>query len=558
MDAPTDKNERPLRQIRTAASELLREGKPDEALELSLSALKAVLVRNTELELLLKKLRKANAGKSSSEKLDAGQLELLFELLDMESESGEDATPNIEEETQADAALDKEIKEAQAQSEKADENPKKKKRQRNKALNAEGLEVSHTFLPIPAEHSDWEVIGEELRSRLRYSPAHFFIEQIHQPIVRNPEPQEDGSLGDQLVAAPPTVVPNGMPGNDVIAMLLIRKFEEHMPLHRMHRQFLREQGLDLPVSTLADWVAWGGRALQRLVPLLLAELPNAFLVQTDATGMRVLDSEAEHVHRGTFHTYLLRFDGPDRPPDIVLCYTPTGESELGPWTILEGREGYILADASNAFDRLFNGKVASALEVGCHFHARRRFKAEDGDPRSAYVLQLVRRLYRLETLAETQGLHGQERTAFRKRRSKPVLKKLFHYIRKLARDSTPDDPIGKAARYYINHRDALTRFAEDGRLPLDNNDVERVFRGLRIGERNFLFAGSDAAAERMAAIYSVLATAKAHGLNLHEYLCDILDRLSYPMSQVQLVDLLPHQWKQQRVSDGPHLDAECS
>ncbi|PJB35124.1 MAG: hypothetical protein CO108_26360 [Deltaproteobacteria bacterium CG_4_9_14_3_um_filter_63_12] len=310
--------------------------------------------------------------------------------------------------------------------------------------------------------------------------------------------------------APATIVPNGMAANDVIAMLLVRKFEEEMPLHRMHRQFLREQGIDLPVSTLADWVAWGGRALQRLAPLLLDEVLAGFLVQTDATGMRVLDDGPEHIHRGTFHAYLGRSADPSHPPNIFMQYTPTGKAELGPWEIPGRRDGYILADASNAFDRLFNGRVASAVEVGCHSHARRKFKAEDGDPRSAYLLQLVRRLYRLETLADSQGLSWQERTAFRQRRSKPVLEKLYRYVTMLARDTTPTDPIGKAARYYINHKDALTRFLEDGRIPLDNNDVERLFRGVRIGERNFFFAGSDEAATRMAAIYCVLATAKSH------------------------------------------------
>lgn len=537
MSASTPPNERPLKQIQAAASALVDEGNSEEALELVLSALSAVLTENARLELLLLKLRKSNAGKSSSEKLDAEQLSLLFQLLG----ESDDEDPDVTAQLRADAELDKEIEEAEAE----DDEPKTK-RQRNKALRAPDLEERHTYLDPPDDQDGWEVVGETTTERLRFSPAHFYKEIIHQPILKAPESQEDGSEGHVVVDAPPTVVPGGMPGNDVLAMLLIRKFAEHSTLYRLHDQFLREQGVEIPHSTLGDWVAWGGRALQRLIPPLLERATSAFLVGTDATGLRVLDSGPENVHRGTFHIYR-GTDGESDEADIVFDYTPTGEAEGGPWRVLAGREGYVQADASNSFDRLFNGKVASATEVGCHFHARRPFKAHDDDPRTAYVLLLVRRLFKLERLADAKKLTPDERTEFRGRRSVPVLEKLKRYFAKLIRDGTPDDPLVKGATYYINHWEALTRFTEDGRLPLTNNAVEYEFRGIRIGERNYLFAGSDAAAERAAAIYSVLATAKAYELNLFDYLVDILSRLSHPLSQEQVAELLPHRWKEQRI-----------
>jgi hypothetical protein len=330
-------------------------------------------------------------------------------------------------------------------------------------------------------------------------------------------------------------------------MLLLRKFEEHMPTHRLHRLFLREQGIDLPVSTLCDWIAWGGRALQRLHPPLLDRVTGSFLVQTDATGLRVLDSGPDNIHRGTTHVYAGWSRQVDDPYDVAYVYTPTGESgiDMGPWKVLADREGFILADASNAFDRLFNGKVASAIELGCNSHARRKFKDHDDDPRAAYPLQLIRRLYRLETLADVKKLNFDERRELRQQRSDPVLKKLKAYYVRLIRDGTPKDPLVKAAAYSINHWDALTRFVTDGRIPLDNNFSERLLRAIRLGENNYLFAGSDDAAERMAAIRSIMETAKAYELNLLDYLCDILERLAHPMSKAQVTELLPHRWKQQ-------------
>lgn len=541
MSSSTPKIERPFRQIQHAASELIEEGKSDEAVELTLSALHAVLKENVRLELLIRKLRASKAGKSGSEKLDAEQLSLLLELLQAETgeDEGADEAPDVESELVADAALDAEIE--QAEDEAAEDKPKDK-RKRNKALKTPDLEERHTYLDVPEHQADWEVVGESLTERLRWSPAHFFKEIIHQPVVQDPTPREDGSDGHVTVAAPPTIVPDGMPGNDVVAMLLLRKYGEHTTLYRLHEQFLREQGVDIPRSTLGDWVAWGGRALQRLMVPLLQHVMGAFLVGVDATGLRVLDSGPDHIHRGTFHQYR-GTAGLDGPATVVFDYTPTGEAEDGPWRVLAGREGYVQADASNSFDRLFNGKVAWATEVGCHFHARRPYKNNDDDPRSAYVLQLIRRLFRLETLADTKKMTVEERTAMRQERSVPILKKLKRYLAKLIRDGTPDDPLIKGANYYINHWDALTRFTEDGRIPLTNNAVEYEFRAVRIGERNYLFAGSDEAAARAAAIYSILATARSHGLNLFDYLVDVLDRLAHPMTQNQLLDLLPHRWK---------------
>lgn len=547
MSASATPNERPLKQIRTAAAQLLAEGKSDEAFELFETALRAVLQENARLELLNLKLRKASAGKSSSEKLDAEQLSLLLQLLDEEESEALD----VDAELAADAELDKEIEDATdaAETEDAENGKPKKKRQRNKALKTPGLEERHTYLEPPPEQADWEQVGETVTERLKWVSAHFYKEVIHQPIMQDPEPREDGSEGHVVVEPPPTIVPNGMPGNDVVGMLLLRKYAEHSTLYRLHDQFLREQGVDLPESTLGDWVAWGGRALQRLMPPLLARVTGAFLVGTDATGLRVLDSGPDHVHRGTFHVYR-GTSGEDDVADIVFDYTPTGEAENGPWRVLAGRKGYVQADASNSFDRLFNGKVASAMEVGCHFHARRPFKANSEEPRSAYVLQLVGRLFKIEKLADAKRMNWRERTTLRQQRSAPVLEKLKRYLAKLIHeDDIPGDPLISGAKYYINHWDALIRFIDDGRLPLTNNAVEYEFRGIRIGERNYLFAGSDEAAERAAAIYSVLATAKAHGLNLFDYLVDILDRLSHPMSQDEIASLLPHAWKAARDID---------
>ena len=132
---------------------------------------------------------------SKSEKLDPRQLELLFAML----EALGDEEPDIEAEAKADAELDLEIKEAAEQKKPGPHADRAKTRRRNKALGAE-LEERHTHLGVPEHQKEWEVVGETTTERLRYNAAHFYKEILHQPIVQNPEPREDGGLGDEVVA----------------------------------------------------------------------------------------------------------------------------------------------------------------------------------------------------------------------------------------------------------------------------------------------------------------------------------------------------------------------
>jgi len=250
MTSTTTSTSRPLNQIRTATATLVDEGKVTEALDLYGSALASVLKRNTELELLVRKLR-ARGKRPSSEKMDPNQLSLLLKLLDAESD---EEKPDIQHEAQADAELDKSIGVADDEDAATDEPKTKQKRRR--ALKTEGLERKDTILDLEDHQKDWEVIGEKTRERLRYSPSHFWVEVIHQPVVKSPDLSDTGAEVILSPAVPPTIVPGGMAGNDVIAMLLLRKFEEHMPIHRLHDLFLREQGIDLPVSTRCEWAAW--------------------------------------------------------------------------------------------------------------------------------------------------------------------------------------------------------------------------------------------------------------------------------------------------------------
>jgi hypothetical protein len=260
-------------------------------------------------------------------------------------------------------------------------------------------------------------------------------------------------------------------------------------------------------------------------------------VGTDATGLRVLDpTSPEHIQRGTI--WALVGDG----KDVVFRYAPTGEGASGPWEFLAGRKGYLQADAANVFDRLFNGQAASATEVGCWAHARRKFVAlQDTDCRVAYPIKLIGRLYRIERLADARDLGPEERAALRRERSQRALDTLHPWLVATAAKEPPSSDLARACGYVLNQWAALTRFVEDGRLGLDNNGVERQLRDIALGRKNYLFAGSHDAARRSATLYSLMRTATQHGVPPLPYLTDVLRRLA-GCDEDRLDEVLPDRW----------------
>jgi transposase len=521
-------------QVRETAVTLLAEGGPDEALDYFTTALAEVLHRNTELELLLAKLRRHQLGKSS-EKITAEQLALLLEgLQQLEGEAEPDPLTEAEEE----AKLEQEIELAEA----AERDDRRKERSRKRDWQARGVERQIHQVALPSEERVCAACGREKRQIgadttrvLEFVPAHFVEHEYHL------EKYACGSckVGVSTAAGPVKVIERSAADASVLAHVVVSKYADHTPLHRLHRIYDRS-GVDIPVSTLADWVAGLGARIQPLVDVLAQRVLQAEVVRTDATGLKVLDpTSPENIERGTMWCYV----GDDR--DVVFRYTPTGDGASGPWSFLTGRRGYIQADAASVFDRLFNGQAASATEVGCWAHARRRFvDLAETDCRVAYALQLIRRLYRVEHLADAQRLSREQRAKLRGERSVVILDKLKRWLVTTYEKELPSSALTKAAGYCLNQWTALTRFVDDGRLSLDNNLCEQQLRDIALGRKNYLFAGSHDAARRTAAIYSLMRTCAQHGVPPLPWLTDVLRKLANGWEATRLDELLPDRWQQ--------------
>jgi transposase len=526
--------------MRESAQTLLRHGKVDEGYELLLSALEALLVKNHELEWLLAKLRRERIGRHS-ERLDPGQLALLFETL--LTQGGALTPPDPEAEAQEDAELDREIDRAeQAPSDTTGTPPSRKVRRQTWQTRDVERQVHDLELPPDARTCETcsrekEDIGFDTTHRLAYVPGHFIDHEYHDHKYACRRCKD----GVTTAPAPPQVLERSAADASVLAHVVVSKYADHTPLHRLHRIYARS-GTEIPVSTLADWTAGVATLVEPLVDCLAARVLGAAIVRTDATGLKVLDPQsAAHIELGSVWASI----GDDR--DVLFRYTPTGEGATGPWTFLKGRTGYIQADASNVFDRLFTGEVARAIEVGCWSHGRRRLVAmRDTDCRVAYPLKLIARLYRVEHLADARGLMPDGRRALRQERSAPIVERLYGWAALTRQGEPPSSDLARAAGYLVNHHRALSRFLDDGRLSLDNNLCEANLRDIALGRKNFLFAGSHEAAARAASLYSLTRTCAQYGVPPLEYFTDLLRTIANGWTANRLEELLPHRWRDKR------------
>ena len=475
----------------------------------------------------LKRALRARFG-PKSEKISAEQLELLAELV--HERAG--AEP-------AEAAVSKAALEVDEAEPRDPEAPRKKRRARGTPRFPEDLPRETIQIPVaqaeqgcPTCGEPRAVIGYETQEILEYTPASFHVREVRC------EKRACSSCKKGVVSAdaPPRVYERGSYGAGLIAQVLVSKFKDSLPLYRQ-RQIYQRHRVDLPRSTLGDLVARGTFALAPVAERIRQQVLASEIVQTDDTGLSVLDRDhPKHIKRGHLWPYVA-------DALAYFAYTPTRRG-AGPLAFLEDFAGYVQVDGYSGYRALF-GAESPRIEVGCMAHARRYFyeACESGDLLALEMLGHIRDLYRVEARAREAELGPDARQALRKDASVPILAEMEAWLEKHAPAVSPKSKLGEAIRYMHGRRESLRRYLDDGRLEIDNSKVERLIRLVAVGRKNFLFAGSDAGAERAATAYTLIASATLHEIDPWLYLKDLLERIAAGWPQRQIDALLPDRWR---------------
>jgi transposase len=371
-------------------------------------------------------------------------------------------------------------------------------------------------------------IGETVTSKLEYVPASFLVIDT----VRAKYACPHCHTGVVEAAAPPQAVEKALAGEGLLAHVVVSKYADHLPLHRLAGIFARE-GVDLSRTTLCDWVADVATALAPIGAQLRCEVVAADYLQTDDTSVTVLGDQGGSF-KGRLWVYL---DPLGR--QVVFDATATHERD-GPAAWLADFRGKLQADAYPGYDGLY--QTGHVLEIGCMAHARRRFvEAFAMDGSAALPVALIQQLYQVERAAA--DLPADERRARRHEQSVPLLAQLKAERDRLAATVLPKSPLGDAVRYLTNQWNALQRFVDDGRLSIDNNRAENQLRVVAVGRKNWLFAGSMAGAHRAALLYSLVQSCKLVDVPPFAYLTDVLIRVATHPHR-DLAQLTPRHWAQ--------------
>ena len=361
--------------------------------------------------------------------------------------------------------------------------------------------------------------------------------------------------------APFHVCPRGWAGPSFLAMLLFEKFGQHQPLNRQAERYARE-GVPLALSTLADQVGSACAALEPLLRRVEAHVFAAERLHGDDTTVPVLAKGKTDTGRCWVY---VRDDRPfeGRAPPAAMFYYSRDRAGAHPQAHLANWSGTFQADAYGGYNKLYaaDRKPGPILEAACWAHARRPFfaladiaasarRTAEGQAGSKTPLVIsplaLETVRRIDALFEIErAINGKivpERRAVRQDLSRPLVDDLEAWMRAERQKLSRGSDVAKAMDYMLKRWPAFTRFLDDGRVCMSNNAAERGLRGIALGRKSWLFAGSDRGGQRAAAMYSLIVTAKMNDIDPQAWLADVLARIAgHPANRLD--ELLPWNWR---------------
>jgi transposase len=381
-------------------------------------------------------------------------------------------------------------------------------------------------------------LGEDITETLEVEPIRWKVIQT----VR----ERFSCRACETVTQPPAPfhpIARGRAGPNLLAMILEAKFGQHLPLNRQSETYAL-RGIELGVSTLADWVGACTANLAPLMALIDDHVLAAARLHGDDTTVPVL-ARGKTI-TGRVWTYVRDdrpFGGP-APPAAMFRYSRDRTAEH-PNRHLADYAGILQADAYAGYNALYEAdrRPGPIAEAACWAHGRRKLFELAEVARAPLAVEAVRRIDAVfDAERAINGLPAGRRLAVRQQHVAPLVAGLEAWMRETRGKLSRHSPVAKAMDYMLTRWDAFARFLGDGRICLTNNAAERALRGIALGRRSWLFAGSDRGGERAAAMYSLVITAKLNDVDPRAWLADVLARIAdHPASRLH--ELLPWNWR---------------
>ena len=377
-------------------------------------------------------------------------------------------------------------------------------------------------------------IGEDLSEKLNFRPAQFYKEQH----IRGKWVCDQCETIKQE-PMPAYVIDKGIATPELLSHVLVSKYADHLPLYRQ-RLIYQRAGVDLARSTLADWVGRCGVELEPLAEALKQLILQQQVIHADETPVTVMQIAERKPKKGYVWAYATT---QYNSIQAVVYDFQASRSGQHAEDFLTGWQGHLVCDDYSGYKARFTS--GQMIEVGCMAHARRKFHELHVTGKSLIAeqaLRLIQQLYQIE--AELRGIPdctAEQRHQRRQQDSQPIMQQLYEWLKEHQVKVPTSSATAKAINYSLKRWQALSRYLDDGNLPIDNNWIENQMRPWALGRKNWLFAGSLRSGQRAANIMTLIQSAKLNGLDPYAYLADVLTRLpTHKMKDIE--DLLPHKW----------------
>lgn len=453
--------------------------------------------------------------------------------------------------------------EAEAMLEKEKNRPEPKQRKPRSESLPQHLPRKERIVEIPESmavcelHGPRQVIGYDVTEKLVRIPAQLFVEQLKYPKLSCPGCAACGIASPER---PTGLVEGDRYDTSIAATIIQAKWDHHMPVYRQQDIFAGS-GWTPARSTLLNIIASACFVISPLMEfmkrrvqsdigvgiddtscrMLLPQVEPA-MIEGDAKNKRLIEKVREARQNGS--TSLLAkmwvYSGLSNAPYNIFDFRVSRHRD-GPDEFFANSQCVVQGDCFSGNTSVVIHSEERLTFVACWGHARRKLvDAKTYRTEGETLIGLIQKLYDIETRA--MDYSHEERQSLRQRESVLVLACIRKYIDSLnVTIALPKSDFAEAIRYINNHWDALCRYVNDGRIPIDNNRIEQLMKQVAMGRKAWLFVGNVEAGERSAMLMSLVSSAKRHDLDVWVYVKDILDQLL--AGETDYEKLLPDRWK---------------
>lgn len=359
----------------------------------------------------------------------------------------------------------------------------------------------------------------KVRDEIEYIPAKVQIIRYMQQACECPACKHTTRPFIKKAAVPKSVLNHSLASPSSVSYVMYQKYVNSVPLYRQEKDW-EQMGIALSRATMANWVIRSSQDhFEPVIKHMRKELLKREVIHCDETPVQVLKEDGKKPQTKSY-MWLYRTGNDGKAPIILYDYQPSRSGDNAV-SYLKDFKGYVHSDGYSGYN-----KLDGIIRCGCWAHLRRKFveaipdkKTADAPLTSAEIgRDYCNQLFKAEE--NLKYLTPKERFCKRLELEKPILEAFWCWLESL--NVLKGSALGKAVTYAMNQRPFMENYLLDGRCSLSNNAAENAIRPFTVGRKNWLFADTPKGASASAAVYSLIETAKANGLNVFAYLQHLL------------------------------------